>query len=897
MPNLTPPPTFISKQSWWPTEEDEWVNFKSRPQQHRRLVQTIQEAVIDEYKSGAATSEIIIGYAITIDYLLWYAWFTHELHKTNATLLAVGGYGRAELHIHSDIDLMILVDKNLSTADKEKLSSFLTFLWDSSLDIAHSVRTVKEAVEEAKKDITVISSILEARALCGNISLFNALKKATASNKIWDSKKFYLAKKQELQARHKKYGDTLYQLEPNIKEGPGGLRDIQFIDWVTKRHFGNRALHELVAEGFLLEEEYNSLRFAQEYLWKMRFSLYLITRRKEDRLLFDYQVELARAAGHSDSNSNLAVEKYMQNFYRHISECDKLIELLQQHFEETCIPKFSLKTKKKLGDHFYSVGDILHANSETLFANHPSALLEIFQVLQNNDHVTKVSSNSIRQIRNNLHLINDKFRNNEAHKKIFIDILRQPAHIARELSRMHRLGVLSAYWPAFARIEGRMQYDLYHVYTVDHHILTVLKEARNLGNNKPADDEISAIYYKLPKIEILYLGALFHDIAKGRDGDHSTEGAEDATEFCLAHGLSQFDAALVSWLVENHLVMSMTAQHKDLSDPKIIQEFADRVSSAIRLDYLYILTIADIKGTNPTLWNSWRSTLLADLYKYTSFQLRVDLPRDTSEIINDIKSSALKLLNELGHSNKACEDFWQDFNDDYFLRHIDNEIAWHTDIALNANANANSKTEIHLRQLVRRELTELFIYTPDKDNLFANITNSLYKLGLSILDARIITSKSGQTYNTFTVVDHNEKSITDKKELAKIKQVIKKALAQKGLSTSSTTQFVSSRLRHFQSEPDITIKNARHLTHTSMHIQATDHPGLLANVAQAFAEQGIKVISARVSTLGEKVHDIFYITNRDNKKILDEHDQQTLIDLVLEKISLETEDITNSISI
>lgn len=894
MPNLTPPPAFISKHPWWPSEDEQWVNFKSRPQEHRQLVETIQEAVIDEFNSGAATSEIIIGYAITIDYLLWYAWFTHDLHKINATLLAVGGYGRAELHIHSDIDLMILIDTNLKESDKEKLSAFLTFLWDSGLDIAHSVRTVKEAVTEARNDITVISSILEARALCGNIALFNQLNKATASNKIWNSKKFYLAKKEELQVRHKKYGDTLYQLEPNIKEGPGGLRDIQFIDWVTKRHFGNRALNELVAAGFLLEEEYNSLRFAQEFLWKIRFSLYLITRRKEDRLLFDHQVVLARAAGHSDSNSNLAVEKYMQNYYRHISECYKLIELLQEHFEETCIPKFSLKTKKKINKHFFSVGDVLHANNETLFADHPSTLLEIFLLLQNNDHINKISSNTIRQIRKNLHLINDEYRNKEEHKKIFIDILRQPKHIARELSRMHRLGVLSAYWPAFARIEGRMQYDLYHVYTVDHHILTVLKEARRLGDNKRTDDDISAIYYRLPKIEILYLGALFHDIAKGRDGDHSHEGAEDAIEFCLAHGLSQYDASLVSWLVENHLVMSVTAQHQDLSDPTVVQNFADKVSSAIRLDYLYLLTIADIKGTNPTLWNSWRSTLLADLYKYTSFQLRADIPRNISEIIDDIKSSALKLLNNLGYNNDTCEKFWTEFNDDYFLRHTDDEIAWHTDIAL--KAKTNKKTEVHIRQLIRRDLTEIFIYTQDKDNLFANITSSLYKLGLSILDARIITSKNSQTYNTFTVINHNEEPITDEKEINKIKSEITTALLNDSLDKNTTSQFVSSRLRHFQTEPSILIKNARHLDHTSLHIHATDHPGLLANVAQAFAQLGIKVISARVSTLGEKVHDIFNITNKDNNKILDEHEQKTLIELIKENISNDSDNIPTSIS-
>jgi [protein-PII] uridylyltransferase len=895
MPNLTPPPAFISKHAWWPSEDEQWVDFKSSPQKHREFVQTIQEAAIDAFNEGTATSEVIIGYAITIDYLLWYAWFTHGLHKTNATLLAVGGYGRAELHLHSDIDLMVLLDKKFDDQSKEKLSSFLTFLWDSGLDVGHSVRSVKEAVTEAKKDITVISSILEARAICGNISLFKELKKATASNKIWNSKKFYFAKKEEMQARHKKYGDTLYQLEPNIKEGPGGMRDIQFIDWVTKRHFGNRTLNDLVAEGFLLEEEYNSLRFAQEYLWKIRFSLYLVTRRKEERLLFDYQVELARTAGHSDLNSNLAVEQYMQNYYRHISECYKLIELLQEHFEETCIPSISWKKQKKISNHFFSINDVLHAKNDTLFQDHPSAFLEMFLVLQTHEHVTKVSSTTIRAIRKNLHLIDDNYRNNEYHRKLFIDILRQPKHVSREVSRMHSLGVLAAYWPAFARIVGRMQYDLYHVYTIDHHILTVLKEARRLGDKKRNEDDISAIFHSLPKLEILYLAALFHDIGKGRDGDHSAEGSQDAIEFCLAHGLSQSDASLVSWLVENHLVMSVTAQHKDLSDPIITQEFADKVSSATRLDYLYLLTIADIKGTNPTLWNSWRATLLADLYNLTSYQLRAELPRDSSEIIRDIKLSALNMLKDKGHNESDCENFWSQLNEDYFLRHTDNEIAWHTDIALCAKQDTD--TQVHIRQLIRRGSTEIFIYTPDHDNLFANITSCLYRSGLSILDARIITSENGQAFNTFTVVDQDEEPITDKAQLDRIKNEINKSLLHTELADNSTSQFISSRLRHFQMTPKVSIKNARHLDHTSMDIHATDHPGLLANVAEAFAEMGIKVIGARVSTLGEKVHDIFYITDKNDKKILDDDQQQKLIELVIEKISASSEDTATSINI
>ncbi len=895
MPNLTPPPVFISKHDWWPSKEEQWIEYKSSPKKHKQLVQSIQQAIIDAFHAGTATSELIIGYAITIDYLLWYAWFTHGLHESNATLLAVGGYGRSELHLQSDIDLMVLLDKKFDDSDKEKLSAFLTFLWDSGLDVGHSARTIKEAVSEARKDITIISSILEARALCGNITLFNDLKKATAANKIWDSKKFYFAKKEEMQARHKKYGDTLYQLEPNIKEGPGGMRDIQFIDWVTKRHFGNRLLGELISKGFLLEEEYNQLKYAQEYLWKIRFSLFLITRRKEERLLFDYQVELARESGHTDMNSNLAVEQFMQNYYRHISECFRLIELLQAHFEETCITSFSWKKQKKINKYFSAKGDILFANSELLFKEHPDALLELFLTLQKNERITKVSSNTIRLIRDNLFLIDEDFRNNDNHKKLFIEILRQPRAIARELSRMHQLGVLEAYWPAFARIVGRMQYDLYHVYTVDHHILTVLKETRRLGDSKRTENDISAIFYNLPKQEILYLAALFHDVAKGRDGDHSSEGSQEAIDFCLSHGLTQYDASLVGWLVENHLVMSVTAQHKDLNDPSVIQEFADNVSNVIRLDYLYLLTIADIKGTNPTLWNSWRSTLLAELYKYTSFQLRAGIPRNTSEILNDIQTSALQLLANRGIPKQVAEDFWSELNEDYFLRHTDSEIAWQTEIVV--NTKDRSKTQVHIHHLIRRGCSEVFVYSTDKEFLFANITNCLHRLDLSILDARIITSKNGHALNTFTVVDRNEQAITDEKTCSTIKMNIIQALNNEALTDNSASQFISSRLRHFHSDPVISIKNARHLDHTSLHIHASDQPGLLACIAHTLAMLELKVISARVSTLGERVHDIFYITTKDNKKILDQDAKQKIIDAIIEEINASVEAPINSVSV
>lgn len=894
MPNLSPPPTFISKHAWWPTETDQWMALKATPSKNKVLVQTIQNAVTDAFHKGVPTSEVIIGYAITIDHLLWYAWFTHDLHKSNATLLAVGGYGRAELHLYSDIDLMILLGKDFDQAFKDNLTSFLTFLWDSGLDVAHSVRTIKEAVVEAKKDITVITAILEARALCGNIALFNELKKATAPNKIWNSKRFYIAKKEELEDRHKKYGDTSYQLEPNVKEGPGGLRDIQFIDWITKRHFNTRTLSDLISVGFLQEGEYIHLRYAQEYLWKIRFALHLVTKRREERLLFDYQIELARNSGYNNLDSNLAVEQFMQNYYRHISECSQLVELLQQHFEEICMPSLLRKREKRINNRFVSRGDVLYLTNKNVFNNYPMALLELFLVMQQNDHLKRVSSDAIRAVRNHLHLINDNFRKDLRNRSIFIEILKQPNHIARELKRMHRYGVLAAYWPAFARIVGRMQYDLYHVYTVDHHILTVLSETCRFS----ADDEDSnnqAIFNQLPKPELLYLAALFHDIAKGRQGDHSTEGSKEAIDFCLNHGLSQYDATLVAWLVENHLVMSMTAQHKDTSDPSVVNAFTEKVSNLIRLNYLYLLTIADIKGTNPKLWNNWRATLLFELYKSAANQLRAGLPQESGQIISDIKKSALQQLKEYGHSQQACEAFWNELDVDYFLRHSDDEIAWHTHAVL--SSTDIDEPQVRIRQLTNRGCTEIFIYGRDRRYLFSNITDCLHLLGLTVLDARIITTNKGHAMDTFIVLDNDGKPITTKKQSKHIEQSITQALLEQLPSSGSTSQYISRRIRHFHFEPKVSIHNTEHSNHSSLHIRATDYPGLLARIAHVLAELNIKIHSARVSTLGEQVHDIFYITTTDDKKIIDLELQKKLTTTISQRIILPIEKSVNCVNI
>lgn len=895
MPNLSPPPAFIAQHDWWPVETERWIELKNTPSKHKQLVTTIRETFTEAFRKGTAISEIVIGHAITIDYLLWYAWFSHDLHKTNATLIAVGGYGRAELHLYSDIDLLILVEKNLKGDLKDKLTSFLTFLWDSGLEIGHSVRTVKQTVEEAKKDITVITSVTEARALCGNIALFNKLKKAISADKIWDSQKYYHAKKEELIARHKKYGDTSYQLEPNIKEGPGGIRDIQFIDWITKRHYDNRFIGELINTGFITEEEYNHLRYNQEYLWKIRCALQIVTRRKEERLLFDHQIELARESGYNNLNSNLAVEQFMQNYYRHISECRQLTELLMQHFEETCLKNKGKRTEKKINNRFFARDDVLHVANKNTFMQYPMAMLELFLVMQQNEKISKVSSATIRLIRQNLYIIDDSFRNDIRNRSLFIEILRQRKHVSRELKRAHRYGVLAAYWPSFARIVGRMQYDLYHVYTVDHHILMVLHEARKFSKKEECNATLHSIFNQLPKPELLYLAALFHDVGKGRKGDHSTEGAAEALHFCLAHGLSEYDAKLVAWLAQHHLEMSIIAQQQDISDPAVINAFAEKTSTLIRLNYLYLLTIADINGTNPNLWNNWRATLLAELYRSTASQLLLETPKDSQQLVSELQTSALNLLEQFDHNKQQCYEFWEELDTDYFIHHTDDEIAWHTHAVLNVT-NA-SEPQIHIRQLTSRGCTAIFIYSSDRQHLFANVTHCLHRLGLTIVDARIITTRKGNALDTFVVLDNEGNPISSQATCENIEQQLHLIFQPSYKQENSVSQYIPRRLLHFNTKPSIDIINEQQAKQSCLHVRFIDYPGLLSHIADVFAELDIKVHSARVSTLGERAHDIFYITTSDNKIISDPSLEKSIIQHISDRLTLKTKQSNNAVTI
>ncbi|MCY4348594.1 MAG: [protein-PII] uridylyltransferase, partial [Thiotrichales bacterium] len=607
----------------------------------RDAVAAMRTCLETRFLQGESVTALVEARSRFVDQVLALAWHRFGLDDDERrALVAVGGYGRGELHPGSDIDLLILTRRAMRGDERERVNGFLAFLWDIGLAVGSSVRTVRECMNEARSDVTVATNLMDGRLVGGSAVLCVRMRERTGPPHIWSSRRFFEAKMAEQRARHHRFDDTGYNLEPNVKEGPGGLRDIQTIAWVTKRHFGAVTLAELVDRGFLTTEELDTLESGRRFLWRVRFALHVLTRRPEDRLLFDHQRRLAEMLGFEDDAERLGVERLMKRYYREVMELSRLNEMLLEHFEEAILHARHRDRIKPLNRRFQAVNGYLEVTRKDVFHRYPFALLEVFLLLQQHPDLEGVRASTIRLIRANRHRIDDRFRADLRARSLFLEILRQPRGINHELRRMHRYGILGAYLPVFGQVAGQMQYDLFHVYTVDEHSLFVVRNLRRFADPARHHEfpHCADIFARLPKPELIYVAGLFHDIAKGRNGDHSELGSDLVREFCARHGFGRYDTDLVAWLVQHHLLMSITAQRRDISDPEVVSEFARTVGDHVHLDYLYLLTIADIRGTNPGLWNDWKDALLHDLYRAAVRALlrglenpieRADLVRET----------------------------------------------------------------------------------------------------------------------------------------------------------------------------------------------------------------------------------------------------------------------------
>ncbi len=837
-----------------------------------RYKQTLRwgrQRLYEMFVEGASAHTLVSALSFLVDELLREAWRHHIGAEGDGplALVAVGGYGRSELLPHSDVDVMVLVEPEQLDAQRAALEAFLTFLWDIGLEVGSSVRSVADCRQQAQDDLTVITNLTEARLLSGSDRLFAEMQQALRPSRIWPVRDFYEAKLAEQRARHAKYDDTGYKLEPNVKEGPGGLRDIHTIGWVAKRHFGAQTLYELREHGFLTKQEADELFTCQEHLWRVRFALHMLTGRREDRLLFDHQVKVAELFGYVDQDHNLAVEQFMKLYYRTIKSLSRINDLLLQLFDEAILDGLKDTPPEPINERFQKRGNVIEARSPDVFRRWPHALIEIFRLMQKHPEVTAIRADTLRLLRRDRRLVDQALRDDLRARAQFIGMFHDGTGLTRTLRRMNRYGVLGRYLPVFGKIIGHMQYDLFHTLTVDEHSLYVVRNLRRMAlpqfaHELPFCHEVMS---RQRRPELLYIAGLFHDIAKGRGGDHSELGAEDAIAFCREHGLSADDTDLVAWLVRNHLLMSMTAQRMDIHDPKVITDFATKVGDRRRLDYLFLLTCADIRATNPKLWNSWRESLLMELYQGTARTLERGLgnPIRPEELVHECQQRALARLAQLGLEREDVAPLWARFDEDYFLRHSPDELAWHAPAIRTATDGA--LPVVLVREIPDRGTT-LFLYTRDEPYLFGRTTGVLARLGLNILDARINTTPDGYTLDSYVFID--SETVTDRRlRHQHIVDAVRQALSAHTPPSIEISRRPSRQMRHFNTPTTVYFAKDENAERTVLELITADRPGLLSLVGRVFAELGVVLEAAKIGTIGERAEDIFFVTDDQGREL------------------------------
>ncbi|MFQ3786634.1 [protein-PII] uridylyltransferase [Halomonas sp. A29] len=857
----------------------------------KAALRDIQSRLDERFHAGADIRALVHGRAWSLDQLLGVAWSLHDWPDDGVALLAVGGYGRGELHPHSDVDLMLLLEHDDDTPYREPLTAFITLLWDIGLEIGHSVRSLSDCEREAEGDITIITNLMESRTLAGPEALREAMKARIAPERLWPSDRFFEAKWQEQITRHHRFNNSEYHLEPNIKSSPGGLRDIQMIGWVAKRHFGSQRYEDLVANGFMNDAELRILSQGQAFLWQVRYALHILTDRAEDRLLFDHQRTIAELFGFRDTPERLAVEQFMKRYYRHVTALAGLNDMLLQHFDEAILRDGERLETVDLNERFVIEGGYIKARTRSVFREYPSALLELFLLMAEHPEIEGVRADTIRLIRDHRHLIDDLYRDDAQHQHLFMSLLCSSGNVARQLRRMNRYGVLGKYLPEFGQAVGLMQHDLFHIYTVDAHTLRLLKFIHQFRKPEAREEfpVAAALVHQLPKLELLWIAGLYHDIGKGRGGDHSILGARDVERFAERHGLSSRDTRLVSWLVENHLVMSMVAQKRDITDPDVIREFAVQVGDETRLDYLYVLTVADINATNPTLWNGWRASLLRQLHAEAKRALRrgLDNPLDRDEWVRETRSEARSLLIAVGADLERVERLWERLGEEYFLQYAPSEIVWQT---MGILAHRESALPLILISAPTDDMsdggTKVFIHTRSVDDLFAATAAAMEQLGLSIHDARIATSSNDWTLNTFIVLDDQGRAIRDPVRIEEIRAHLVEELDDPDDYPQIVTRHTPRQLRHFKVPTEVLIEQDPANERTLLELTAPDRPGLLARVGRIFMEQDISLSAAKIATLGERVEDVFFITDKAGAPLTDPERQQRLRERLIEVLDV-----------
>ncbi|HSI42807.1 MAG TPA: [protein-PII] uridylyltransferase [Methylotenera sp.] len=810
-----------------------------------------------------------------IDNLLSSIW-TEAAIDASCCLIAVGGYGRGELYPYSDIDLLILLPDSMANDEgfNRSIESLIGQLWDIGLNVGHSVRTLSECLEEAKKDLTVQTNLLEARLLKGNTRFYRQFLK-NIKNAI-DIPAYFSAKLKEQDNRHAKFNDTAYNLEPNIKESPGGLRDLHMIQWLARcltlqngsKPAGKSTWTMLQKQNIITQLEAGQLRQHEKNLQQLRIRLHFLSGRREDRLLFDFQNELAANLGYVNTPRKRASEQLMQSYYRSAKFISLMNEILLKLLHQLLVK--STPHIEPINARFETHNGLLVAKSAGLLQKQPTAILEAFLLLQQHPQLEGMDASLLRNLLRVRNLVNRDFRQNPQNKKRFIEILSQPNGVNHTLRAMNRYGILGSYIPAFGKIVGQMQHDLFHVYTVDEHILNVLANLRRFAKPdlKHEFPLCTRLFSEFDAPHLLYLAALFHDIAKGRGGDHSELGTVDAARFCRAHNLSKEDTSLVAWLVESHLKMSSTAQKSDLSDQSVIENFAKFVKNERRLTALYLLTVADIRGTSPAVWNAWKARLLESLFNATK-QALASHKLQAQEIVNTRRNEAANKLSTFGLKAASYDHLWQQFGTLYFLRHESDEIAWHSRL-LTPHLNT-AQSIVRARLSPSGDGIQVMIYTKDRTDLFARICNFFDRMGYSIAEAKIYTTDHTYALDSFIILDQSGKSVSYSGLLKFIETELTHKLDQNAQLESPMSGRLSRQVKHMPIQAEVLISEEIDSNNHKLEVVANDRPGLLATLAHKFLAQDIELHTAKINTLGNRAEDTFLISAKKGQKLDAEH--------------------------
>ena len=742
-------------------------------------------------------------------------------------------------------------------------------MWDLGLEIGHSVRTLKQAKKQAREDVYTMTNMLEFRKIAGTDELHRMYLSIIDTKNLWRNKSFIQKKVQEQIDRHQSFNNTSYNLEPDIKSSPGGLRDIHTIDWLIKNSARNMFESDKLT-GALTPEERKELNKAKYWLWVIRYLTHLEANREEDRLLFEHQIPVAMKLFPSAKSSNQAAEKLMHRYYRSslsISEINStFIQSIRENYELT---KFS--RKKKLDSNFFIKNNLIHLYEMEGFKRNPSLLLDLFIKLSENPDVKGIGSQTLRALKRDRDLINSDFRSKKQNILLFLKLLKSKRLLVTQLEKMKDLGILGRYLPEFGRITGQMQYDLFHIYTVDAHTLEVLRNMRwmTLGKSEEKFPLAAKIINKLPKLEILYIAGLYHDIGKGRGSDHSNLGKVIVRNFCKKHLFTKEDTKLIEWLVENHLLMSVTSQKKDLTDNSVVKEFAEKVSNVETLNYLYCLTVADVSATNPNLWNSWNASLLRQLYDRTKLYFRDSILLNNS--IDEKKTKALKLIKK--YKSSEIENLWDRFYPDYFEGSDHFDLSQHAEIIL----SSKQETIVEMIEQDKESLSSIFIHTKDRANLFATIVGILDSENINFIDAKLYGMKNGFCTDLITISDQGNKVDLESTKAKVLIDKLNQALNEKVLKPKIVKKRLPRHLKHFKTTTEITFNHDMSNRWTNLEIKTADRPGLLASICQVFLKHGALIKKARIATYGEKAEDRFSITSKQDTPFIKKNDLNNLL--------------------